>query len=167
MDLHLVNHRPASPIAFEILAPLQVTENRWERQLLASSDPDSPEVVDREVKALLDKLIMEHFDSISDQIIQWANRSENQQVGRTLIQVSRLVFEKAIDEATLSEVYARLCRKMIERISSKVRDEGIKDAEGKPVAGGQLFRKYLLARCREDFRHGWVAKETTAAAAAS
>ncbi|KAJ3511777.1 hypothetical protein NLJ89_g3905 [Agrocybe chaxingu] len=64
-------------------------------------------------------------------------------------------------------MYARLCRKMMEQISPKVQDDGIKNNEGKPIAGGQLFRKYLLNRCQEDFERGWVNKEATAAAAAS
>ncbi|KAH9919371.1 armadillo-type protein [Fomitopsis serialis] len=64
-------------------------------------------------------------------------------------------------------MYARLCRKMMEQISPKVQDEGIKNVEGKPIAGGQLFRKYLLNGCQEDFEHGWAAKESTAAAAAT
>jgi len=153
-------------IPLEPVAPLQATANRWDRRALAS-DPDSPEIVDRKVKALLNKLTMEKFDSISDQIIAWANKSESEKDGRTLIQVIRLVFEKATDEATWSEMYARLCRKMMEQISPKVQDDGIKNPEGKPIAGGQLFRKYLLNRCQEDFERGWVAKEATAAAAAT
>ncbi|KAK0226366.1 hypothetical protein IW262DRAFT_1361563 [Armillaria fumosa] len=151
----------------EPVAPLQLSANRWDRRLLGANDPDSPDVVDRKVKGLLNKLTMEKFDSISDQIIAWANKSEKEKDGRTLIQVIRLVFEKATDEATWSEMYARLCRKMMEQISPKVQDDGIKNAEGKPIAGGQLFRKYLLNRCQEDFERGWVAKEATAAAAAS
>ncbi|KAF8633421.1 hypothetical protein AX17_004592 [Amanita inopinata Kibby_2008] len=154
-------------INFEPVVPLQMSENRWDRKALHVIDPDSPEVVDRKVKALLNKLTMERFDSISDQIIQWANKSEKEKDGRTLIQVIRLVFEKATDEATWSEMYARLCRKMMEQISPKVQDDGIKNSEGKPIAGGQLFRKYLLNRCQEDFEHGWVAKEAAAAAAAT
>jgi hypothetical protein len=35
---------------------------------------------------------------------------------RTLIQVIKLVFEKATDEVTWSEMYAHLCRKMMEQI---------------------------------------------------
>ncbi len=151
----------------EPVAPLQQSANRWDRRSLGANDPDSPDVVDRKVKGLLNKLTMEKFDSISDQIIAWANKSEKEKDGRTLIQVIRLVFEKATDEATWSEMYARLCRKMMEQISPKVQDDGIKNAEGKPIAGGQLFRKYLLNRCQEDFERGWMAKETTAAAAAS
>ncbi|KAF7315030.1 MI domain-containing protein [Mycena indigotica] len=108
------------------------------------------EAVDHKVKSLLNKLATEKFDSLSDQIIQWANKSEKEKDGRTLIQVIRLLFEKASDEAIWSEMYARLCRKMMEQISPKVQDDGIKNAEGKPIAGGQLFRKYLLNRCQED-----------------
>ena len=67
-----------SPPAFEHVAPLRMSENRWDRKSLANTDPDAPEVVDRKVKGLLNKLTMEKFDSISDQIIQWANRSETQ-----------------------------------------------------------------------------------------
>ncbi|KIK09261.1 hypothetical protein K443DRAFT_83134 [Laccaria amethystina LaAM-08-1] len=155
----------AQNVKFEPVAPLQVSANRWDRKAI-QIDPDSPEIVDRKVKGLLNKLTMEKFDSISDQVIAWANKSEKEKDGRTLIQVIRLVFEKATDEATWSEMYARLCRKMMEQISPKVQDDGIKNPEGKPIAGGQLFRKYLLNRCQEDFERGWVAKEATAAAAA-
>ncbi|KAH9912513.1 armadillo-type protein [Fomitopsis serialis] len=157
-------------MSLEPVAPLERSANRWQPASIGKKpqvESDSPDVVDRKVRALLNKLTMERFDSISDQIIAWANKSENEQDGRTLIQVIRLVFEKATDEANWSEMYARLCRKMMEQISPKVQDEGIKNAEGKPIAGGQLFRKYLLNRCQEDFEHGWAAKESTAAAAAT
>ena len=147
---------------FDPVAPLQATANRGDRKAF-QVDPDSPDMVDRKVKSLLNKLTMGRFDSISDQIIQWANKSENEKDGRTLIQVIKLVFEKATDEAAWSEMYARLCRKMMEQISSKVQDDGIKNNDGKPIAGGQLFRKYLLSRCQEDFERGRV--EATAAAA--
>ena len=156
-------------VSLEPVAPLEVSANRWTPASITKkgqvNEQESPEVVDRKVRALLNKLTMERFDSISDQIIAWANKSEKEKDGRTLIQVIRLVFEKATDEATWSEMYARLCRKMMEQISPNVRDDGIKNAEGKPIAGGQLFRKYLLNRCQEDFERGWVAKEATAAAA--
>jgi len=156
-------------VPLEPVAPLEMSTNRWVAGSASRKpqniDPDSPELVDRKVKALLNKLTMEKFDSISDQIIAWANKSEKEKDGRTLIQVIRLVFEKATDEAAWSEMYARLCRKMMEQISPKVQDDGIKNAEGKPIAGGQLFRKYLLNRCQEDFERGWAAKDAAAAAA--
>ena len=148
------------------VVPLQATENRWGRKAI-QVDQDSPELVERKVKGLLNKLTMEKFTSISDQIIAWANKSEKEKDARTLIQVIRLVFENATNDATWSEIYARLCRKMMEQISTNVQDDGIRNPEGKPITGGQLFRKYLLNRCQEDFERGWVAKEATAAAAAT
>ena len=69
-------------------------------------------MVERKVKRLFNKLTMEKFDSISDQIISWANRSEDEKDGRTLIQVIKLVFKKATDEATWSEMYAHLAKTM-------------------------------------------------------
>ncbi|KAG1718154.1 armadillo-type protein [Suillus lakei] len=123
-------------------------------------DVDSPELVFRKVKALLNKLTIERFDLISDDIIHWANKSENEKDGRTLIQVIRVVFEHAMDEPAWSEMYARLCRKMMDQISPDVQDEGI-------IAGGLLFQTYLLNRCKEDFERGWLAKEATAAVAAA
>ena len=128
-------------------------------------DSESPEVVKHQVKALLNELTMERFDSISNQIIAWANKSENEKDGRTLIQVVMLVLENATDDESFSEISARLCRKMMEQISPKVQDHGLKNSEGKPFAGGNLFRKYLLNRCQEVFERGWVTTEATAAAA--
>jgi hypothetical protein len=148
------------------LTPAVSSSRSWVlRQKAIQVDP--PELVERKVKGLLNKLTMEKFASISDQIITWANKSEKEKDGRTLIQVIRLVFEKATDEATWSEIYARLCRKMMEQISTNVQDDCIKNSEGKPITGGQLFRKYLLNLCQEEFERGWVAKEATAAAAAT
>jgi translation initiation factor 4G len=162
---------PILGAAFEPVAPLEMSANRWVAGSTVRkpgvTDTESPELVDRKVRSLLNKLTMEKFDSISDQIITWANKSENEKDGRTLIQVIRFVFEKATDEAAWSEMYARLCRKMMETISAEVQDDGIRNSEGKPIAGGQLFRKYLLNRCQEDFERGWFAKEATAAAAAA
>jgi translation initiation factor 4G len=146
------------------VAPLEVPANRGvagsTRRGGSDLDSESPEV-EREVKALLNEFTMERFDSISDQIIAWANKSEKEKDGRTLSQVIKLIYEKATDEETFSEMYARLCRKMMEKISPKVQNDRIKNSEGKPFAGGNLFRKDLLNRCQEDFERGWVAEQAT------
>lgn len=166
----------------EPVAPLERSENRWVPDSVVSSghvsgghptSGDSPSsagrdaaVVERKVKSLLNKLTMEKFDKLSDQILAWANKSEEEKDGATLILVIKLIFEKATDEAAWSEMYARLCRKMMEQISPNVQDDSVKNSQGQPIVGGQLFRKYLLNRCQEDFQRGWAVKESTAAAAA-
>ncbi|KAG8750063.1 hypothetical protein FRC12_013090 [Ceratobasidium sp. 428] len=124
-------------------------------------------LVDRKVKSLLNTFTADSFDSVSDQIIEWANKSEQEKDGSTLVQVIGLIFEKAKDEAALSEMYARLCRKMMDRISPKVQDQAIQNAEGQPIMGGLFFRRYLLQRCQEDFERGWSIEKATMAPAAS
>ena len=121
------------------VVPLQTSENREEWKAIqadSDQDSDSPELVEYKINGLLNKLTMEKFASISDQIIAWANKSKKEKDGRTHIQVIRLMFKKAMDEATWSEMYARLCtgRKMMAQISTNVQDsdDGIKN-NGKPV----------------------------------
>ncbi|KIO20805.1 hypothetical protein M407DRAFT_54597, partial [Tulasnella calospora MUT 4182] len=129
-------------------------------------DENSPEVVEKRVKTLLSKLRLENFDSVSSQMITWANKSETEKNGATLILVIKLVFEKATDEAHWSEMYARLCRTMMEQISQDVQDDNIRNNAGEPIVGGHLFHKCLINRCREDFERGWSQREFTQAAAA-
>lgn len=139
--------------------------SRPSRFMLQQAEPH--QIAERKVKSLLNKLTMENFESISDQIIDWANRSEQEKDGSTLIQVIKLVFDKAKDEAAFSEMYARLCRKMMESVSPNIQDDTTRNPEGQPITGGLLFRRYLLNRCQEDFERGWSAKEAAAALIAS
>ena len=167
---------PSLPSAIlEPVTPLERSENRWVPEVLGGGHTVTSEAppaaanapaVERKVKALLNKLTMEKFEKLSDQILAWANKSEDEKDGATLILVIKLIFEKATDEAAWSEMYARLCRKMMEQISPNVQDDSVKNSQGQPIVGGQLFRKYLLNRCQEDFQRGWAVKESTAAAAA-
>ncbi|KAH9067716.1 ARM repeat-containing protein [Lactarius vividus] len=143
------------------ITPLEESAYKWAAASTCSGasglDGGSPEVVEPKVEALLNRLTMVCFDSISDQIVAWANKSEKEKDGRTLIQVIMLVFERAADEEMFSEMYAHLCRKMMEKIGPKTQDYSTKISEGKPFAGGNLFRKYLLNCCQEDFERGWAA----------
>jgi hypothetical protein len=86
----MYNHQ----MGFEPVVPLQATDNRWDWKTFQANG-DSPEMVECKVKGLLNKLTMENFDSIYDQITLWANKSLNEKDGMTLIQVLKLVFEKA------------------------------------------------------------------------
>ncbi|KAF8466415.1 hypothetical protein BDZ91DRAFT_725373 [Kalaharituber pfeilii] len=155
--------------------PLVLSENRWKPAIAAASGGGaapsgppgvappvptednklSPELVQRKVKAALNKMTPEKFDKISGQILEIASQSKFETDGRTLRQVIQLTFEKATDEAAWSSMYAKFCKVMMESIDPNIKDESIKDKAGKVVTGGSLFRKYLLNRCQEEFQRGW------------
>jgi len=119
--------------------------------------------LDPQVKDLLSKLTMETFDSISDQVIEWVNKRD----GKTLGRVIQLVLERAIDDTMSYEMYAQLCYRIMKGVSEEMEDREVRDEEGKPVLGGQLFRRFLLLCCQDFFERIWIQKEVTAVAVAS
>jgi translation initiation factor 4G len=114
-----------------------------------------PDMVQRKVKAALNKMTPEKFDKLSDQILEIAAQSKDESDGRTLRQVIQLTFEKACDESHWSSMYAKFCSRMLQTMSVDIKDENVRDKHGNPVVGGALFRKYLLNRCQEEFERGW------------
>ena len=117
-----------------------------------------PDMVQRKVKSNLNKMTPEKFEKISNQILEIAAQSKNETDGRTLRQVIQLTFEKATDEAHWASMYARFCRVMLDSMHPDVKDDSVKDKNGSIVTGGNLFRKYLLTRCQEEFERGWKSK---------
>ncbi|PTD04422.1 Eukaryotic translation initiation factor 4 gamma [Fusarium culmorum] len=146
------------------LKPIAQTATGWKPTSIgkaaSSAAPPSghmePDMVQRKVKAALNKMTPEKFDRIADQILLIASQSKEEADGRTLRQVIQLTFEKATDEAHWASMYAKFCKRMLETMSPDVRDERIKDKNGHVVSGGNLFRKYLLNRCQEEFERGWT-----------
>ncbi|KAI5460008.1 hypothetical protein BGZ63DRAFT_425960 [Mariannaea sp. PMI_226] len=141
--------------------PIAVTSNGWKPTSLGKGPTQvagylDPEMVQRKVKAALNKMTPEKFDRIAGQILEIASQSKDESDGRTLRQVIQLTFEKATDEAHWASMYAKFCKRMLETMSPDVRDERIKDKNGNVVSGGNLFRKYLLNRCQEEFERGWT-----------
>jgi translation initiation factor 4G len=98
----------------------------------------NPEMVQRKVKAALNKMTPENFDRISDQILTIAAQSKNETDGRTLRQVIQLTFEKACDEAHWASMYAKFCKRMLETMNPDIRDENVLDKNGNVVSGGPL-----------------------------
>jgi translation initiation factor 4G len=150
------------------LKPIKVSETGWKPRSVmgatgaagptpgASADGHmAPDMVQRKVKAALNKMTPEKFDKIADQILAIAAQSRDEADGRTLRQVIQLTFEKATDEAHWASMYAKFCKRMLETMSPEIKDESILDKNGNIVSGGNLFRKYLLNRCQEEFERGW------------
>ncbi|ERF70515.1 hypothetical protein EPUS_07372 [Endocarpon pusillum Z07020] len=143
--------------------PIQTSSSGWKPRSIgqaagAGPAPDGhmpPDVVQRRVKGLLNKMTPEKFERIADQILEIAAQSKNETDGRTLRQVIQLTFEKATDEAHWATTYALFCERMLKFMSPDIKDENIKDKHGNVVTGGALFRKYLLNRCQEEFERGW------------
>ena len=146
------------------LEPIRVTATGWKPQSIHASMSGpapggdahmAPDVVQRKVKSNLNKMTPNNFDKISGQILAIAHQSKDETDGRSLRQVIQLTFEKATDEAHWAEMYAQFCKRMLESMSSEIKDESILDKKGEIVAGGALFRKYLLTRCQTEFEQGW------------
>lgn len=146
------------------IKPIAVTSTGWKPTSISKKadasqgDHMDPEMVQRKVKAALNKMTPENFERISDQILVIASQSKDETDGRTLRQVIQLTFEKATDEAHWASMYAKFCKKMLETMNPDIRDERIKDKAGNVVSGGNLFRKYLLNRCQEEFERGWASE---------
>ena len=149
------------------LKPIEVTSGGWKARsvgsgAMAGPTPGgdglmAPDVVQRKVKSNLNKMTPNNFDKISNQILEIAQQSKNETDGRSLRQVIQLTFEKATDEAHWAEMYAQFCHRMLESMSPEIKDDSIRDKKGDVVAGGHLFRKYLLTRCQTEFERGWKA----------
>lgn len=147
------------------IKPLSTSQTGWKPRSIGASalgssavGPDGhmpPDLVQRKVKASLNKMTPEKFERISDQIRDIANQSKDESDGRTLRQVIQLTFEKATDEAHWAPMYAKFCERMLGNMNPEIKDENIRDKMGNVVAGGSLFRKYLLNRCQEEFERGW------------
>jgi translation initiation factor 4G len=146
------------------LKPLEVGKSGWKPTSVGMGPGSSqplpggrlpPDIVQRKVKAALNKMTPEKFDRIADSILEISAQSKDETDGRTLRQVIALTFEKACDEAHWAQMYAKFCKRMLETMSTDIRDENVTDKSGNPIVGGALFRKYLLNRCQHEFERGW------------
>ncbi|OJD16250.1 hypothetical protein AJ78_03587 [Emergomyces pasteurianus Ep9510] len=158
-------HNKAMPLTANLdIKPLVPSQTGWKPRSVGQSLSGPalggdghmpPDVVQRKVKANLNKMTPEKFDRISDQILDIVGQSKDESDGRTLRQVIQLTFEKATDEAHWAPMYAKFCKRMLDSMSPEIKDQNIRDKQGNVVTGGSLFRKYLLNRCQEEFERGW------------
>ncbi|KAJ1742546.1 hypothetical protein LPJ68_001838 [Coemansia sp. RSA 1086] len=140
--------------------PLEKSENRYiARSLLKSKnepeDEMSEAVYDRQIRALLNKITPDNFDTVSEELLGWGEKSSKETDGRILRHLIMLVFKKATDEPMWAQLYARLCHRMICNTSNAVQDHSLLTKDGGYLSGGYLVRKYLLTKCQEEFERGW------------
>ncbi|CAH2350461.1 eukaryotic initiation factor 4F subunit p150 [[Candida] railenensis] len=159
---------PSKPV--EEVKPLVKSENRWMPRSRAKKTevnlaPDGSEIletedIERKVKSLLNKLTLEMFEQITDDIMKIANQSKWEEDAKTVRQIISLTFAKACDEPYWSSMYAQFCAKMCKEMSDEIKDVSI-IKNGEIVSGGDLARRILLATCQVEYEKGWTDKLPT------
>lgn len=160
---------PSKPA--EDVKPLVPSANRWvprsrQKTTEVKTAPDGTvlldkEDVERKVKSALNKLTLEMFEPISEQMLDIAKQSRHEEDAATIKQVISLTFAKACDEPYWSSVYAQFCAKMVKEIPDEIKDVSILTKSGEPAIGGDLARRILLATCQTEYEKGWVDKLPT------
>ncbi|KAM6502668.1 Armadillo-type fold [Amanita muscaria] len=97
------------------------------------------------IAKFLDELTMDNFDVVSVKILQWVNANDSQ----TLYHVTRLIVEKAVNNQGQTDVCVHLCKKMVKRVSGKIRDTITKNSKCSVIGGGPLFREHLGEVCQK------------------
>ncbi|CAH0479591.1 unnamed protein product [Peronospora belbahrii] len=139
------SHQDTAP-PLEDCAPLDINEEtRWKPSHAKSrlDDPVETTVASlKEAKAILNKLSIEKFDKLSDQLIEVAVRGLEVLKG-----VIEMVIAKAQNEWHFSTMYAELCAKIAQTAMPAITledNEVVTDTH-------KLFRKLLLLRCQKEF----------------
>jgi len=117
--------------------PLVASENSWAagRQVRKQNEDEN---VPRAMKAILNKLTVEKFDTLFQKLLEVGIST------RTHVeQLVREVFEKATTQHHFCEMYTDLCIKFNLWLS----EQGMVDESGKQV----VFRKILLNQCQDSF----------------
>lgn len=132
--------------ALEDCAPLEINEEtRWKPSHSKSrldAPEDTTEASLKEAKAILNKLSIEKFEKLSNELIAVAVRNIDVLTG-----VIETIILKAKMEWHFSTMYAELCTKMARTQMPAVTIDGevVEDTH-------KLFRRLLLKRCEQEFR---------------
>lgn len=159
------------PKPAEDVKPLVPSANRWVPRSRTKTEevktaPDGSiiletEDIERKVKSALNKLTLEMFEPITEDLLTIAKQSRWEEDAKTIKQVISLTFAKACDEPYWSSVYAQFCAKMLKEIPEEIKDVNTLTKTGEPAAGGDLARRLLLATCQVEYEKGWVDKLPT------
>ncbi|XP_067049719.1 eukaryotic translation initiation factor 4 gamma 1-like isoform X3 [Acropora muricata] len=122
---------------------LKRVDNRWVRPSEVTKGGNEEEAktqeLFRKVRGILNKLTPQKFQTLTQQIIDLDIDTQERLEGAI-----DLIFAKAIDEATFSVAYAKMCQFLVSE-NKKVVVE--KDGVKKDIS----FRKILLNRCQKEF----------------
>lgn len=128
------NAAPFYPAAAQTRPPPTVVKRP--RQPWQPSEESDIDVTARTVKSILNKLTVERFDVLSDQLISCGVDASEESLRKTI----DFLFDKALGETHFSGLYAELCAKL----NSNLRE--VQAEDGSVLS----FRKLLLAKCRQE-----------------
>ncbi|KAA1118321.1 hypothetical protein PGTUg99_003310 [Puccinia graminis f. sp. tritici] len=126
--------------------PLQRTANGWAATHMSrtqeSSSTNRP--ITREIQGLLNKLSWSNFDSICAVLVTKLDCSEKADDGRILREVVRMILEQVTLRGDWAEMYAKLCKKLIDQMSPELKsDTRPPDSDRDQWHTGRWFRHYL------------------------
>ncbi|ORX56526.1 hypothetical protein BCR36DRAFT_319935 [Piromyces finnis] len=122
--------------------PLEKSENAWKMVKPSEKNSEDLEIKLRKVKGILNKLTLEKFKILADQIVDIGIKDEE-----TLKGIIKEIFDKAIDEPNFGSLYAKLCQYINEELPKKQEWVNIKNTNN------NVFRKLMLNRCQEEFEN--------------
>jgi len=128
------------------LAPpkLEVSESSWAAQIAkrkALSKESSDDTFVKNMRSILNKLTVEKFDTLSDQIIDLVSQSDRPNHGIPLLM--QLVFEKATTQHHFINMYVGLCVKLQKWLTENERIEAAESQSN--------FKRVLLNQCQSSF----------------
>ncbi|KAI9019840.1 hypothetical protein DFJ74DRAFT_674672 [Hyaloraphidium curvatum] len=133
-------------IPIDQIKPLESSDSAWAPPTVKRVGvDDAEEKIRRKLQGLLNKLSLEKFESISQQIMGLGIDNES-----ILALIIAGIFDKAVDEPNFGSMYARLCSKL-----------SIELPRGRPWMADErdptknnLFRRLLLTKCQAEFEKG-------------
>lgn len=102
-------------------------------------------------RRIFNRLNAQNLEPVSKMIIDVTIKTLHEKGYPTLKWIIYVIFEKAKDEPLMSKVCASFCDKLRHAVSPIIRDDKELGADGKPLSGSQLFQKYMLHQCQQEF----------------
>jgi len=140
-------------IAEEECKPLDVNDDtRWKPACMRKSaeDETADELIVRKAQSILNKLTVETFDKLSNQLLTVGLKTPE-----IIAAVIQMVVKKAQAEPSFSNMYAALCLKLSRSALPALEEPCTPDVESSTPTtgckGGKKFRKMLLACCQAEF----------------
>ena len=156
------SHARMIEISPEMLIP---SENSWSvAQQKKDATIDENLKVGRKIFAVLNKLTVEKFAKLSDQLFNDCGISKPAHI----ITLVKYLFEKATIQHHFIGMYADLCTKCLDWLGSEKAPEDLVSSIGpgeRSSAASDIFRRVLLERCQEAFYSYFLTPEEESATA--